>query len=392
MALKIAFLHHTTALYGASRSLINLVEGLKAHGVQSYVVVQEPCELVGVLERVGATVACVPYRWWVRLRGRGYRALTCLFGERMFVQRRYDDEAIARVVNLLREWDVDLVQTNSAVIPVGHFAARALGKPHIWHLRELMVHYGFRYDLGESASKKIINSSQACIAVSDCVARSYFDTTAPGIRKVIYNGVLSTEQFRVLREKSLAQGREHDGFVFGMVGMLYPSKGVDVAIRAFSTLSDEYPHARLVIAGSGTIDVLEKLAHDLGVASRIHFLGFVQNPLEFYPGIDALLMCSRNEAMGRVTIEANAACKPVIGYDDGGTSELIDHGKTGLLYDGNYEALAAAMKVYLDDPDLALEMGLAAWEKASVGFNTEVCASKFHQVVLDVLHQWKHGK
>lgn len=385
-------MHHTTAPYGASRSLINLVEGLKSHGVQSYVVVQEPCELVGVLERAGATVACVPYRWWVRVRGRGYRALTCLLGERWFVKRRWDDDAITRVVEILRAWDVDLVQTNSAVIPVGYYASLRLGLPHLWHLRELMVHYGFRYELGEIASKKIINSSQACIAVSDCVALSYFDTTAPGIRKVIYNGVLSTQQFRVLREKSLVQVREHDRFVFGMVGMIYPSKGVDVAIRAFSTLSDKYPHARLVIAGDGTIDVLEKLALELGVASRVHFLGFVQDPFEFYPGIDALLMCSRNEAMGRVTIEANAACKPVIGYDDGGTPELIDHGKTGLLYSGNHEALAAAMKVYLDHPELAREMGLAAWDKASVGFNTEVCAGQFHQVVKDVLHQWKHGK
>jgi len=40
-------------------------------------------------------------------------------------------------------------------------------------------------------------------------------------------------------------------------------------------------------------------------------------------------MCSRHEAMGRVTVEAMSACLPVIGFDNGGTAELIEHERSG---------------------------------------------------------------
>jgi len=61
-------------------------------------------------------------------------------------------------------------------------------------------------------------------------------------------------------------------------------------------------------------------------------------------------MCSTNEVMGRVTAEAMSACKPVIGYDNAGTSELIDQRYTGLLYRGGVENLAETMKEAVDNP------------------------------------------
>jgi len=385
MTIKIAFIHHHGSLLGASRSLVNLIEGLQAYDVEPYVIVSEKGDVIDVLERIGCRVEYVPYKRWVAFRGRLESIFYKVSGERWFLKDDWEDtEHLLRVVELLKTWDVDLVQSNSAVIPVGHYAARLLALPHIWHLREFMNNYGFHFLLGEKRSMQIINSSAACIAISDCVAQCYFDDS-PGIKRIISNGVLSLASFSSMREKSIAHQRAGSGFVFGMIGMIHPSKGFETSLRAFKLLVQDFPAARLAIAGSGELDTLKKLAASLGISSRVDFLGFVKDPFDFYPTIDALLMCSKREAMGRVTVEANALCKPVIGYDEAGTSELIQHGRTGLLYRGGHQELAASMRLFLSDPELARQMGMAAWETACAGFSVETYSSRFYQVVEEVL-------
>jgi len=392
MPVKIAFIHHTAPLYGATRSLINLIQGLKAYDVEPYVIIYQPGEAVAVLESMGCQVARVPFKWWVAPRGRIKSALSSLLGEGLFIKEEWHDVGnLSRVIELLKSWDVDLVQSNSAVIPVGHYASRALKLPHIWHLREFMENYDFHYELGESRSREIINSADACIAISDSVAEHYFDPDTPGIKRVIRNGVLSRADFDAMREKSLAERRGDDTFAFGMIGMIHPSKGFDVAIRALSLVAGDFPRARLVIAGSGDLAPLKRLASRLGVASRVEFAGFVDDPFAFYPTIDALLMCSKKEALGRVTLEAQACCKPVIGYDGAGTSELIRPGATGLLYRGEHEELAAAMRLYLQEPELARQMGCAAWEVARADSSIESYAGQFYQVVQEILGNRKNG-
>ena len=99
---------------------------------------------------------------------------------------------------------------------------------------------------------------------------------------------------------------------------------------------------------------------------------------------DAALMCSSNEAMGRVTAEAMSACLPVIGYDHAGTAELIEHETHGLLYRGGPAELAAAMRRLVERRDLAREWGLAGWKLARGSFSTERYASRIHTVLRSV--------
>lgn len=67
-------------------------------------------------------------------------------------------------------------------------------------------------------------------------------------------------------------------------------------------------------------------------------------------------MCFRYEAMGRVTAEAMAAALPVIGYNSGGTPELIENEVTGLLYEGGYKELAQCMARFADRHEWVTEL------------------------------------
>jgi glycosyltransferase involved in cell wall biosynthesis len=119
----------------------------------------------------------------------------------------------------------------------------------------------------------------------------------------------------------------------------------------------------------------------LAVADRVEFWGFVPDPERAFLEADVALMCSRNEAMGRVTAEAMATCRPVIGYDRGGTSEMIDHDRTGLLYRGGTEALAACMARYVTAPELAWQHGQAGWHVARRRHSTEAYAAQVAEVL-----------
>ncbi len=85
--------------------------------------------------------------------------------------------------------------------------------------------------------------------------------------------------------------------------------------------------------------------------------------------------------MGRTTAEAMAAGLPVIGYDGGGTPEVISDGETGLLYRGGAAELAAAMGRLVAAPQWAAQLGEKGWVGARERFTVERYAAEVYKVL-----------
>ncbi|HGS4561276.1 TPA: glycosyltransferase family 4 protein [Vibrio cholerae] len=116
-----------------------------------------------------------------------------------------------------------------------------------------------------------------------------------------------------------------------MVGALTINKNHCLAIRSLSLL----PDATLTIVGDGPERKnLERLTHELGVAERVSFEGFVSDPSRYYQTHDLLLMLSFYEAFPYVVLEAMAAKCPVVSVKVGGVPEAITDGKDGWLLSG----------------------------------------------------------
>jgi len=102
-----------------------------------------------------------------------------------------------------------------------------------------------------------------------------------------------------------------------------------------------------------------------------------------------ILVCSRSEAFGRVTVEGMLCSKPIIGTRSGATPELVKEGFTGLLYEpGNYQDLAEKIKYLIVHPGEARQMGTNGFEWASKQFTIEKCASQ----VFGILQEAVRGK
>jgi glycosyltransferase involved in cell wall biosynthesis len=111
------------------------------------------------------------------------------------------------------------------------------------------------------------------------------------------------------------------GLIAG-VGNIHPRKGFDVLIAALARLSDRDAHA--VIVGDGPErPALERQARDLGVAGRVHWVGFRQDVTDVLSACDAFVLSSRNEGMANVMLEAMAVDAPVVATAVSGVGEAL---------------------------------------------------------------------
>ena len=119
------------------------------------------------------------------------------------------------------------------------------------------------------------------------------------------------------------------------MGRLDPQKGFDELIRALRALLAQRPEAQLWLLGEDSdpgganLRSLEALAGQTGVAGRVHFVGFQENPYPWLAHADLFVLSSRYEGLPNALLEAIALGCPVVALDrPGGTREILEH--TGL--------------------------------------------------------------
>lgn len=145
-------------------------------------------------------------------------------------------------------------------------------------------------------------------------------------------------------------------FVFGSIGSLIPRKSSHHTLEALHRFAQQHPDAqwKLVLVGEGPEhEKLQQQASGYGFAERVIFTGFRNNPLDYLAAFDAFILASKSEGLPRVVLESMLLKTVVIGSNVTGTGELIDSGRTGLLYPyGNTIALAAHLQAVWQDSAL----------------------------------------
>jgi glycosyltransferase involved in cell wall biosynthesis len=381
--LRITFFTHYTELYGANLSMLALIDGLGRYGIRAHVICPDQGDLLPALSQRNIPFAQFPFEWWVSTQ-------RTLWGA---AKRFYRNCQLLHAINTqIVRWQTDLVYSNSSVFAIGAMASSSLHLPHIWHLREFGNRdYNLWPDLGAWLSRRIFRTAAARVFVSKALKQAFLGNTTPKNTYVIYNGVASVAVFEERRRSAEQLRGRRQPFTFVLVGRFRNSKGQAVAIDAFSIVARRFPEVRLILVGDagntgeqGYYDRCRTRVGELALGDRVEFWGYIPDPERAFLAADAALMCSQNEAMGRVTVEAMSACRPVIGNDSGGTSELIDHGRTGLLYRGTAVDLAECMTRYIQSPELARQHGEAGWQVASIRNSTETYSAHVYDVIAGI--------
>lgn len=187
-------------------------------------------------------------------------------------------------------------------------------------------------------------------------------------------------------------GAQADGdgkLVFGIVKALELKYGVDVLLRAFALAQPQLSgmDTHLEIYGGGSCgQALERLAVQLGIASRVRFYGAV--PHEQVPGILRKLdvFCtpsvSDSESFGVAAVEALSCGVPVIAGAVDGFKEVLRDGQTGFLVPpGDAAALADRMVTLAQNPVLRKQMGAAGRADVQARFEWVDCVSRMEQAL-----------
>lgn len=180
---------------------------------------------------------------------------------------------------------------------------------------------------------------------------------------------VDTQFFQRLPGRGLRQhyGLKASDIVFLFVGRLIPIKNLDLLLKAFASLTQVEPIARLVLVGDGPERrSLERQAENLGIRKQTIFAGYQsgESLVRHYSIADVFCITSNYESFSLVTLEAMACELPIIATRVGFIPRIVEHSVNGFLVDNaNVQELSAAMSRIASNTAMRLEMGRRNREK-----------------------------
>lgn len=266
---------------------------------------------------------------------------------------------------------------------VGRAVVRAAGVPRIVSsLRARNAHYSLWQLLLVRATMPwadtvVVNSpATRAFAVGAEGARPERLAYIPnGVSMACYADPLSRELLRA------ELGLPADARLAGSVGRLTAQKGLDLLIDALAAPALAGLH--LLLAGAGEEEGrLRAQAQRLGLAGRVHFLGYRRDVPRLLGALDLYVHPARFEGMPNALLEAMAASCPIVATAVDGNGELIADGRHGWLVPaGDASALAAAMGAALADPAEARRRGESARQRAATDFSQAAMVEAWERVL-----------
>lgn len=344
--MRLIFASHSSDTAGAELCLVVLVEEAAARGHTGVITIPRKGPLETLLKPYEKhfKVIVLPLRPWMGRRFSGIvgivRACQALFGSFAFYR-------------LLKGNRFDLVVVNSSVIPAPLIAARACRLKSLLIVREsILSNPTLRSPLPRRMIRSLLSTwATKAISNSQYIAGQFHHKS-----HLVYPE-LARSHFEPNNKRQVVSNDSPLRAV--MLGTLSPEKGQLDAILAIAQAKSLGIVILLDIYGRGSDKDLRNLEkaigrHDLGGSVRIHSPTNV--PRAVFEKADFSIVCSRNEAFGMVTAESVLAGTPVIGYNLGGTSEILARGG-GLLVHADSDSLARAL-VHIDrHRDLIRTMG-----------------------------------
>lgn len=305
----------------------------------------------------------------------------------------------ARLWRVLRELRPQIVHTRNLpalVCQIVASLARVPGRIHGEHGRDVYDLDGtnWKYNRLRRSMRPLIHRYIPLSIDLDQWLRSRVAVSDEKIVR-IYNGVDSKEFHPALT------GREPlpaplgfappDKLVIGTVGRMAKVKDPLSLVRAFLHLLDTMPRAserlRLVMAGDGPLraEAVNLLARH-GAAHLAWLPGSREDVARIMRGLDVFVLPSKAEGISNTILEAMASGLPVVATRVGGNPELVSEEQNGLLVPAESpEALAQAIRRYLDDPGLTRRHGLAARQRIEREFSIDAMVHRYLAVYDAVL-------
>jgi glycogen synthase len=281
-------------------------------------------------------------------------------------------------VQLARRWRPDIIHLHTAMIwHVAEAIRRHTSIPLVYHVHSVDK---AEYEIGHEpqpwlahsqAQEKAIGSADRIIALSRD-ERDLLATYYPAVRhriRIVGNGIHEPDADG---SPPARPRRPHQPLVL-YSGRLVERKGIRELLAAIPAVLGAAPASRFALAGGPpNVPPADLAAHWLppGLTphrDRIHFTGWLtaSQLARWYRSADVLVVPSRYEPFGMVILEGMIHALPIVASNVGGPAEILDHGRTGLLFPPrDVPALAEQLIAVVRDRDLRERIGRAGAEEA----------------------------
>ena len=324
-------------------------------------------------------LACTPDEDAAVVAGKGIPFFPCRISR---VIAPADIAAVMRLRRFIRRENFQLVHTHTAKAGfVGRLAAWLAGVPCIVHTYHGMPIHPYQPRIVSwfytRLERWVGRRTTHFIAVTDKIAADIVRLGISDENRVtrIYNG-LDFARFTPapgVERRQLRQQWEipDDALVIGTVSRLVPHKGLEDLLDTFARVLKTHASAVLVVAGAGELrNQLGQRAQQLGIAAHIKWLGWQDNVPRALTGFDVFCLPTLREGFGYVFLEAQAAGVPVVATRIDPLTETMREGETALLVEPHDpEALAAALRLLLNDPALRSRLADKAGERVHACFD-----------------------
>jgi len=306
-----------------------------------------------------------------------------------------DARAFAGMVRLCREGRFDIVHTHSTKAGVlGRFAAAWCRTPVVIHTIHAVPFDEFQRPAIRTAARRAERlAARRCrrlISIGDTLADDFARARiCPRDKIVTIRSGIDFSRFDIVVDRAEVRRRLGIGpsdLVIGSVGHMREAKGYPYLLEAISLLRRQLAGVRVLIIGDGPVwEQVKQRARDLGLADCCRFLGRREDVPTLLQAVDLYAQASLWEGIPRAIQEAMYVGLPVVATDVNGTSEVVEHGVTGILVPPrDVAALAQAMGDLLCDRAAAARMGAAGRRRMSGEFSIERTVQRTEELYLEL--------
>jgi len=355
-------------------------------------------ELGQLMAERGHTVHIISYHLPVRLQSGLRRGITFhpveVVSYPLFKFPPYTLALAAKIIEVIQKYGLEIIHVHYTVphTMAAYLALKALGD---YPAKIITTLHGTDVNLvGMDSSYRSITRfgleiSHGVTAVSRYLAeitRQEFQFFQP--IRVIHNFVnpnifMKTEN-QVGRKKYAPCGER----IITHISNFRMIKRIPDVLEAFQLIQQQMPAVLLMVGDGPQAPTAQKLACEMGLASRVHFLKFVNSVQKILNITDILLLPSENESFGLAALEAMSCQVPVVAYRVGGLPEVVEDGRSGFLVDkGDIEAMARFALLILENEKLGHKLGERGRFLAMSRFSAQSKAAEYEQYYQQVMQE-----
>ncbi|MBD3244422.1 MAG: glycosyltransferase [Candidatus Moranbacteria bacterium] len=381
---NVCFISHTSVYRGgAEKSLIDLTKNLIKQDLICHIIIPQTGELEKEIRHHPISYQIIPFKKWVYFeKFKKYLNQTKIYNNII--------QSSEKIKTSLCLGDFDVVYTNTSTVNAGSLAAKKTGIPHLWHIREFgdldhnlkfLKAFADRFEF-------IYNNSQTVIFNSKSLKKYYLKKNNKLESKslVCYNAIEMKDSIKI--KKPFSQKKIN----ILIPGSIQEGKGQLEGLKALNLLINKIKNKNISIkiaGGIGSQLYYEKILNYLNqnkLKNYVEILGYCKNyQQEILNQADIVLICSKNEAFGRVIAEALLFEKPVIAFKGGAAEEIITNNSTGILCKRNdFKQMSEKINFLIKNPKLGVKMGEKGAEFVRKKFNQKNYSQKIAKLIKQI--------